>query len=71
MTYGHSSDGKIQPEGVTVHTTRHTLATWLCQDDVQLTKIAALLGDTVETVALHYAHHLPTDLERAVAGLLA
>lgn len=69
MTYGQRVDGVVQPDGVTPHTFRHTLATWLCQADTQLTKIAAILGDTVEVVANHYAHHLPDDLDRAVNQL--
>lgn len=69
MVYGQRVDGVVRPEGVTPHTFRHTLATWLCQADTQLTKIAAILGDTVEVVASHYAHHLPTDLDRAVNQL--
>lgn len=69
MTYGQRVRGVLQPDGVTPHTFRHTLATWLCQNDVQLTKIAAILGDTVEVVAAHYAHHLPTDLDRAINSL--
>lgn len=53
-------------DGVTPHTCRHTLASWLAQDDVQLMKIAKILGDTVETVEGHYAHLLPRDLDQAV-----
>lgn len=70
MVYGQRRDRKPQPEGVTPHTCRHTLATWLCQADVQLVKIARLLGDTVDTIERHYAHWLPTDLDRAINGLL-
>lgn len=69
MVYGQRVNGEVQPDGVTPHTFRHTLATWLCQADTQLTKIAAVLGDTVEVVANHYAHHLPTDLDRAINQL--
>ena len=49
--------------GVTPHTFRHTLASWLAQADVQLLKIAALLGDTVAT---YYAHLLPSDLDETI-----
>lgn len=69
MVYGQRSGGKVKPEGVSPHTCRHTLATWLCQADVQLVKIARLLGDTVETIERHYTHWLPTDLDRAINGL--
>jgi len=69
LVYGQRRDGEVTPEGVTPHTFRHTLATWLCQDDVSLVKIARILGDTVETVERHYAHHVPTDLDRAINNL--
>jgi len=70
MIYGQWSraGGKLERsrEGVTPHTFRHTLASWLAQKDVQLMKIAAILGDTVETVEKHYAHLVPTDLDQSV-----
>jgi integrase len=69
MTYGQREGGKVQPDGITPHTFRHTFASWLCQLDVQLVKIARLMGDTVETIERHYAHHLPSDLESAVNRL--
>lgn len=53
-------------DGITAHTCRHTLASWLAQSDVQLMKIAAILGDTVQTVERHYAHLLPRDLDQAI-----
>lgn len=61
-------DGQLarKAEGITAHTMRHTLASWLAQADVQLMKIAAVLGDTVETVQRHYAHLLPKDLDQAI-----
>lgn len=66
LVYGQLThvDGRVErkPTGITAHTCRHTLASWLAQSDVQLMKIAAILGDTVETVQLHYAHLLPRDL---------
>lgn len=66
MVYGQFSGGERTPEGVTAHTLRHTFASWLAQRDVQLQKIAILMGDTVETVVLHYSHLLPSDLDRSV-----
>lgn len=56
-------------DGVTPHTCRHTFASWLAQADVQLLKIAQLLGDTVEIVSRYYAHLLPTDMDRTVLRL--
>jgi integrase len=54
-------------DALTAHSLRHTFASWLAQRDVQMLKIAHLLGDTVEQVSKTYAHLLPSDLERAVA----
>lgn len=53
-------------DGVTPHTLRHTLASWMAQQDIQLMKIALILGDTEETVRQHYAHLLPSDLDRSI-----
>lgn len=61
LVYGRNANG------YTAHTLRHTFASWLAQRDVQLLKIAALLGDTPETVARVYAHLTPRDLDRAVS----
>lgn len=60
LQYGASGDG------LTTHSLRHTFASWLAQRDVQLLKIAALMGDRVEQVVETYAHLCPTDLDRAV-----
>ena len=60
LRYGRSGDG------LTYHSLRHTFASWLARADVQLQKIAMLLGDTVEIVSQVYAHLLPRDLDQAV-----
>jgi integrase len=52
--------------GITLHALRHTFASWLAQQDVQLLKIAKLIGDTVEVTANTYAHLTPQDLDRAI-----
>jgi len=69
LVAGQRRNGKRQPDGITRHTLRHTFASWLGQRDVQLVKIAQLLGDTIDTVERHYAHLLPTDLDRSVNRL--
>lgn len=56
-------------DAVTPHTMRHTFASWLAQADVQLLKIAQLLGDTVDMVSKYYAHLLPSDLDATVLRL--
>lgn len=53
-------------ESLTLHSLRHTFASWLVQRDVQLKKVALLMGDTVAAVEKTYSHLLPTDLDRAV-----
>lgn len=55
-----------EASGITLHALRRTFGSWLAQRDVQLLKIARLLGDTVEVVAEHYAYLLPQDLDRAI-----
>lgn len=59
----------MKGDGITTHSLRHTFASWLAQRDVQLLKVAQLMGDTVEVVAGFYAHLLPGDLDKAVALL--
>lgn len=66
LVFGQRHGGERLPQGITAHTLRHTLASWLAQDDVQLMKIAHILGDTVATVEAHYAHLLPRDLDAAI-----
>lgn len=61
--------GRDKGQGATLHTLRHTFASWLAQQDVQLMKIAALMGDTVIEVERTYAHLLPQDLRGAVQRL--
>lgn len=58
-------------DGVTPHTCRHTFASWLAQRDVQLLKIATLMGDTMETVVRFYAALLPSDLDTTILRLFS
>lgn len=60
IEYGRSGDG------ITFHGLRHTFASWLVQRDVQMAKVAMLLGDTAAMVERVYGHLLPTDLDRAI-----
>lgn len=64
---GSGSTLERKSTGVTPHILRHTFGSWLAQQDVQLMKIAALMGDTEETVRTHYVHLLPSDLDEAVS----
>lgn len=51
---------------VSPHTLRHTVATWLAQNDVSLWKIAGVLGNSVAMVEKVYAKHSPSALAEAV-----
>ncbi len=61
--------GREHPRGVTAHTLRHTIASWMAQADVQLMKIAMHLRDSVATASKYYAHLLPSDLEETINAL--
>lgn len=60
IAYGRDGDG------LTFHSLRHTFASWLVQRDVQLKKVAKLLGNTTDEVDRTYGHLLPDDLDQAV-----
>lgn len=51
---------------VTPHTLRHTWATWAAQSGVPMEQIAAVLGDTLQTVIKNYIHWAPDYLRDAV-----
>jgi integrase len=52
-------------KGVTRHTLRHTRATWMAQKGIPLWEAAGFLGMTVKTLERVYAHHDPSNQERA------
>lgn len=56
------------PKDVTMHTLRHTTATWLLQQGERLSTVADMLGDTLQT-AKRYAHHEQSQAHRAMARL--
>jgi integrase len=59
LAYGRSGD-------LTLHSLRHTFASWLVQRGADLLMVATLMGDTLDMVAKVYAHLRPVDLERTV-----
>ena len=59
IKYGREGDG------LTLHSGRHTYASWLAQDGIPLNVIATLLGDTTKVVEETYAHLIP-DTYRSV-----
>lgn len=63
LQYGRKKDA------LTYHSLRHTFASWLVQQDVQLMKVAKLLGDRADMVEKIYGHLMPQDLERAIGVL--
>jgi integrase len=55
--------------GVTPHVLRHTCATWLMQQGVQLWEAAGFLGMTLETLERVYGHHHPEFMGSAARAL--
>lgn len=60
IRYGREGDA------LTLHSGRHTYASWLAQDGVPLNVIATLLGDTTKVVEDTYAHMVPDTYRAAV-----
>src|SRR4029077_3605360 len=54
---------------ITPHILRHTCATWLMHNGVDLWDAAGFLGMTVKQLAENYAHHHP-DVQREAAEAL-
>ncbi len=63
IKYGREGDG------LTLHSGRHTYASWLAQDGVSLNVIAGLLGDTTKVVEDTYAHLIPDTFRSAVDNI--
>lgn len=69
-TAGMNPD-QADPLGVTFHTLRHTFASWLVMNGVDLYTVAQLLGDRVEQVEETYSHLSPDHKRRAIEKLAA
>jgi len=54
---------------VTPHTLRHTAATWLMQNGVELWEAAGFLGMSEETLRKVYGHHHPDYMRGAAEGI--
>lgn len=61
IKYGRAGDG------LTLHSGRHTYASWLAQDGVSLNVVAKLLGDTLKVTSETYAHLVPDTFRAAVS----
>lgn len=57
------------PEEITPHWLRHTCVTWLMEANVDVWRVAAYTGMTVQTLEKHYAHHRPDYQEAASSAL--
>lgn len=57
--------GGVIYKRMTPHTLRHTAATQLLRSGCGLWEVAGLLGDSVETVAQTYGHHVKDHLQKA------
>ncbi len=57
-------DGKVTP-----HTLRHTAATWLMQNGVEIWQAAGYLGMSEETLRKVYGHHHPDYMRGAAEGI--
>ncbi|MCL4808774.1 MAG: site-specific integrase, partial [Thermoanaerobaculia bacterium] len=53
-------------QGLSVHSIRHTFASWLAIDGTPLRTIAELLGHSNVTMTFRYAHLSPAHLQEAV-----
>lgn len=57
--------GRKEGDSLTLHSTRHSYATWMLSGGVTLPTAARRLGDTQEQVLKTYAHAMPIDESRA------
>lgn len=55
--------------GLTLHSARHSFATWLLEHGVPVPLVARLMGDTVQVLLKTYAHVIPDREQIAVAVL--
>jgi integrase len=57
--------GRAEGDALTLHSTRHSYATWLLSSAVPLATVARWLGDTEAVVLQTYSHVMPRDEQRA------
>jgi|GEM_PF-5513213 len=55
--------GRKHHQGITPHTFRHTVPSWMAQRDVQILKIAKFIRNTPVVAQAYYAHLLPGDVD--------
>lgn len=61
--------GRDDEDSLTLHSLRHTCATWMISDGVPIPTVAKWLGNTKEVTLNTYAHHVPKDEARALEAI--
>ncbi|MBZ8133266.1 site-specific integrase [Afifella sp. IM 167] len=67
--FAHAASLAGLGEDVTPHTLRHTCATWLMQEGVDMWQASRFLGMSMETLERVYGHHHPDHLRAAREAL--
>ncbi len=62
--------GKQNPDGIVLHTARHTIVTRLVQAGVDYDTIGQVTGHSAKELIAHYSHHSPASMARAAAALV-
>lgn len=63
--------GKDNPDGIVLHTARHTVTTRLVGAGLDLDTVGQITGHRSKELIAHYSHHSPASLARAAAALEA
>ncbi len=61
--------GKNNPEGIVLHTARHTVTTQLVQGGNDFDTIGQITGHSAKELILHYSHHSPATMQKAADAL--
>lgn len=61
--------GRKDGDSLTLHSLRHTCATWMLSAFVPLPTVAEWIGDTQQEVLKTYGHALPNDRARAIKAM--
>ena len=56
----------LEQKGYSLHSLRHTFASWLVQDGVKLEVVGQLLGHSSINITMRYAHLAPSQAKSAV-----
>jgi integrase len=61
--------GQRNPDGIVLHTARHTVTTRLVNAGLDFDTIGQITGHSAKELILHYTHHTPGSMQRAAAAL--